>query len=160
MEQLCLAFAALVGATTGSSDVEATIQKKETTDYGYALAKFCVDTVIGTSRKLSVDSRQEQDPPTKARLHRLHLMLISAISSLPLVLLPSVLDEIREVITKHEGESPEKREMVDALFREIMEKVGDREKEFVIRWWGEESPKFEVRTPTGLASDVVEQRKA
>jgi hypothetical protein len=139
--------------------VEATGSKTETTYDGYALAKFCVDTMIETSHKLSVDHGQEQDAPTKARLHRLHLMLISAISSLPLVLLPSALDEVRDVITGHEDGSEEKTELINALFREIMEKVGDREKEFVIRWWGEESPKFEVRTHTGLGGDAVEQRK-
>jgi hypothetical protein len=78
------------------------------------------------------------------RRHRLHLSLISTVSSLPLALLPSALAEIRDVVKKHDGEGEDhrrkKKELTDALFREILEKVGDREKEFVIRWWGEEAP--------------------
>jgi len=30
-----------------------------------------------------------------------------------------------------------RKELVEELFKEILERVGDREKEFVLRWWYE-----------------------
>lgn len=45
--------------------------------------------------------------------------------------------------------------MVDNLFEEIMQKVGDREKELVMRWWFEEK-----KALLGLGSDGgIEEKK-
>ncbi|KAJ8463554.1 hypothetical protein ONZ45_g17536 [Pleurotus djamor] len=78
--------------------------------------------------------------------HQLHLMLISSIPCLPPNLLPRVLDEIRSILIRNArtssdtGSSTPKRmerynELVKALLAEIVEGVGDREKDFVMRWW-------------------------
>jgi hypothetical protein len=45
-----------------------------------------------------------------------------------------VLDEIRNIIV-NVGEPREKKELTDELFAEILENVGDREKEASMRWW-------------------------
>lgn len=83
----------------------------------------------------------------EAQLHRLHLTLISTIASLPLPLMIRALEEIRYIITaqtRSDGgvpgvgddvETEKKKELVDALFTEILEGVGDREKESAMRWW-------------------------
>jgi hypothetical protein len=70
----------------------------------------------------------------KERLHRLRLMLISTVPSLPLPLMIRVLDEIRDIIVNM-GEVLVRTELADALFVEILENVGDREKEASMRWW-------------------------
>lgn len=73
------------------------------------------------------------------RLHRLHLTLISVVPSLPLKLLPRVLEEIRTILTTRggaqSGSGDKVKVLVDATFVEISERVGDREKELVMRWW-------------------------
>ncbi|TFK52398.1 hypothetical protein OE88DRAFT_1657649 [Heliocybe sulcata] len=79
------------------------------------------------------------------RLRHIILALISTVSALPLSLLPRVLDEIRDIITSvypiRDGamrpDSPPagRRELASALFEEILERVGDREKEFSMQWW-------------------------
>ncbi|THH05099.1 hypothetical protein EW146_g9993, partial [Bondarzewia mesenterica] len=38
-----------------------------------------------------------------------------------------------------------RQELVDALFKEILERVGDREKEFAMRWWEENRAILELR---------------
>lgn len=45
-----------------------------------------------------------------------------------------VLDEIRGII-RNVGEPHERKELTDALFAEILEAVGDQEKEASMRWW-------------------------
>jgi hypothetical protein len=70
----------------------------------------------------------------KEHLHRLRLMLISTVPSLPLPLMIRVLDEIRDIIVNM-GEVLVRTELADALFVEILENVGDREKEASMRWW-------------------------
>lgn len=81
------------------------------------------------------------------RLHRLELTLVSTLSSLPLTLLAKALDEVLTLWTGEEWrgaeeaegkkeEGKEKRgEVVEALFAEILEGVGDREKEYAMVWW-------------------------
>lgn len=83
----------------------------------------------------------------EAQLHRLHLTLISTVASLPLLLMIRALEEICSIITARnqsgggvsgvdDGEEAEKtKELIDALFTEIIEGVGDREKESAMRWW-------------------------
>jgi hypothetical protein len=96
-------------------------------DDQYALAWFCIDTLV-----LAICSFSEQEG-AEERVHRLHLALISTISSLPLPLLPLALNEVRDIVGSGGGEK--KQELVDALFGEILERVGDREKEIVLGWW-------------------------
>ena len=98
-------------------------------------------------------------PATESHLHRLHLTLVATVPSLPLPLMLPVLDRIRDIVlekdlsslphvehhvrsdigasSKGRGNIPPERkaELVDALFREILERVGDMEKEAAMRWW-------------------------
>ena len=168
--QLCLAYSALVrSATMTSTGVPADT---------YTLAWYCVQLLIDTLRDLSppppytsqnpkgkskAQEKPEVDDTTKAvdRVHRLSLMLISTISSLPVMLMLRALDEIRIIITayshprsrddsgvdgvnKDEASQSErkgrKKELLDALFSEILEKIGDREKEAGIKWWYKHRP--------------------
>lgn len=72
-----------------------------------------------------------------ARAHRLRLALISCASAVPGVdMLDRILGEIRKVIKG--------RQEVERLGQEVIERVGDREKEFVIRWWAENRKRFEA----------------
>lgn len=104
-------------------------------------------------------------------------MLIATVPSLPLALLARVLTEIRAIIiacTPIQGQvaplgaagaEGRRKELVEALFGEILERVGDREKEFVLRWWydnqeelgsslGEAQARI-VRENSGLQSGIL-----
>jgi hypothetical protein len=133
VQQLCLAFSALLRCAVSTS--AAASASAAETPARYALAQFCLDALITALLDTSSDAGQK---------HRLDLALISSVSSLPLALLPGALDKIQHVITNTRGDGA-RREMVDALFREMMERVGDKEKSFVVQWWGENSSKFEGR---------------
>lgn len=117
--QLRLAYAALVrsaGAGTSTSDsIDA-----------LALSQYCIDALLA-----AITSSTKVD---KERTHRLHQTLISTLPSLPLALLPEVLDSIKNIILGLE-DAGERKELTEDLFAEILERVGDREKEFVMHWW-------------------------
>jgi hypothetical protein len=104
----------------------------------------------------AMDNGNATSSATESHLHRLHLTLIATVQSLPLPLMLRVLDEIRDIIIEkdasfaehherskvgtstNEGNSAalgRKTELANALFREILEHVGDREKEAAMRWW-------------------------
>jgi hypothetical protein len=97
-------------------------------------------------------------------IYRLSLMLISTISSLPIAIMLRALDEIFIIIRAYssyyspsrddddsgvddddgshkdeEGSQSErkgrKKELLEALFSEILEKIGDCEKEAAMKWW-------------------------
>jgi hypothetical protein len=95
-----------------------------------------METLLQTIRSLASEFSE--------RRHRLHLTLVSAMPSVPLEVLPAILDEIR-VIIEGEKEEDYKRELVEALFTEIEERVGDREKEYVVRWWGHFREDLEIQ---------------
>ena len=100
------------------------------------------------------------------RIHRLSLMLISTISSLPVTIMLRALDEVYHIITsafsspspsqdgggggggvvvdygnneegsqRSERRKRRKKELLEALFSEILEKIGDCEKEAAMKWW-------------------------
>ena len=67
---------------------------------------------------------------------------------MPLVLLPHVLGNVRDVIETVNAEEDDaehrtatdrrarrRRELVEALFEEIAQRTGDQEKEYAVRWW-------------------------
>lgn len=112
--QLRLAFAALVRSAASSIDL--------------SLAWFCIDCLL-----TAIANTSEHDDE---RHHRLHLTLISCVPSVPLCLLPGLLDPIRLFIDGAHDEK-KRQELIDALFAEIKERVGDREKEYMVRWWGD-----------------------
>jgi hypothetical protein len=57
------------------------------------------------------------------------------------VLLPEALSAVADAIRDSKGE--ELREMVGEVFQEIMENVGDREKEYCLWWWEEQREALE-----------------
>ncbi|TFK68447.1 hypothetical protein BDN72DRAFT_681562 [Pluteus cervinus] len=159
-DQLRLAYAALVRSASTSAiaaDQDAT----------YTLAWYCVTQLLGAidALRTTIDTQTRgatENAAAKNQLHRLHLTLISTVSSLPLPLLARVLEEVRIIIVAYQGSdsgaAPARRprvkdkgrhsdkakaeqlgklrsELVEALFTEILEKVGDREKEEAMRWW-------------------------
>ncbi|KAF9465773.1 hypothetical protein BDZ94DRAFT_1159342 [Collybia nuda] len=143
--QLRLAYAALVQAASASATTFGT-----TPDGSFSLAWYCVESLLDMIRKLTPAERGTgigKNVLNEAQLHRLHLTLISTVASLPLPLMVRALEEIRYIITaqtQSDGDVPgvggsveaeTKKELVKALFTEILEGVGDREKEAAMRWW-------------------------
>jgi len=68
-------------------------------------------------------------------------MLVSSIPAIPLKLLPSGLEEIRKRIVGEDGKS-RRDELADEVVKEILEKVGDREKVIVMKWWQDNRDSF------------------
>lgn len=118
--QLRLAFAVLVRTASLTRDP--------------ALAWLCMSSILATCQEL----RQDID-----RRHRLHLALISSVPSLPLALLPQALSAVKDVIDGPLNDASRK-ELVEALFQEIMENVGDAEKEYTVHWWNERRVEWSV----------------
>ena len=112
-----------------------------------------------TATATAVDDDDDDD-----RIHRLSLMLISTISSLPVTIMLRALDEVYHIIiSAYSSPSPSrdggsgggvvdngnneegsqrserrkrrKKELLEALFSEILEKIGDCEKEAAMKWW-------------------------
>ncbi|KAG6916031.1 hypothetical protein DXG01_008754 [Tephrocybe rancida] len=138
--QLRLAYAALVGCASSSG------ANAEARQLGWYCINLIVDVIRGLSSEETEGDSLERS--SQQRLHRLHLTLISTVSSLPLSLMIRALEEIRSIITIRrqsdsgvervkDGVEEERRrkELVDALFVEISERVGDQEKEAAMRWW-------------------------
>lgn len=122
----------------------------------YTLAWYCIQLLLDTIQEISpttpLDPKgkgKAKEPDTEAikRVHRLELMLISTISSLPISLMLRALDEVRLLIMAYPtnagggadateaGTKSRRTELLDALFSELLEKTGDREKEVAMRWW-------------------------
>ncbi|KAG2113665.1 hypothetical protein BD769DRAFT_1490433 [Suillus cothurnatus] len=122
--QLRLAYAALVRSAASVADL--------------SLAWFCIDCLLA-----AIASTDEHDDERK---HRLQLTLISCVPSVPLALLPRLLDPIRSFMDAAQDEK-DRQELIDALFEEIKVRVGDKEKEYMIRWWGELRMKWAHTVP-------------
>jgi hypothetical protein len=138
--QLRLAYAALVrGASSHNGD---------------NLAWYCIMLLIDTIRSLSAflagSAAGTDFDKKRTQLDRLHLTLISTVPSLPLPLVLRALDEIfillkdlRTAKAVDAGEKEKRKDLVEALFKELLEGVGDREKEAVMRWWYEHREELE-----------------
>ena len=125
-------------------------------DETYSLAWYCVQLILDKLRDLTSPAAHDVKGKGKAarddveveersveRVHRLRLVLISMVSSLPLLLMSRVLEEIRITLTAQpdsEESAGRRKELVEALFAEFLEGVGDREKEAAIRWWYQHRP--------------------
>jgi len=72
------------------------------------------------------------------------------------VLLPDALGAVADAIRDAKGE--ELVEMVGEVFKEIVENVGDREKELCLRWWEEQrgalEGRLEVENAKGKGKDA------
>lgn len=127
--------------------------------HGDTLAWYCVqsllDAVTGnepkTRGKKATRSLKDENP--EERVHRLKLTLIAALPSLPLKLLPQVLEHLKAFIVS-ENDKDKRRELTDATLKEILEKVGDQEKVVVMRWWMNNQEEF------GSAPRTIETKVA
>ncbi|KAF8904131.1 hypothetical protein CPB84DRAFT_1814520 [Gymnopilus junonius] len=145
--QLRLAYSALVRSASVSA-----YATSGPPDDMFTLAWYCVQLLLDTINELSSTGQGlkgkgkalEDDEKSTERLHRLQLMLIASVSSLPLTLMLRALDEIRQLISAYPeddngvtklGDKGKKAELVETLFSELLEKTGDREKEAAMRWW-------------------------
>ncbi|KAH9480173.1 hypothetical protein JR316_0006771 [Psilocybe cubensis] len=154
--QLRLAYSALVRSASVSAS---TVTSDERPDDSYTLAWYCIQLILDTIHELSPlpkdakgkgKARSDDNDQNAERLYRLHLVLISTVSSLPLSLILRALDRIRSLILEYPQDdtrdttTPEgkgkKAELVAALFSELLEKTGDREKEAAMRWWYKHRP--------------------
>ena len=61
-------------------------------------------------------------------------MLVSSLPTIPLKLLSRGLEEIGKCIVG-EDEKGRREELVGEVLKEILERVGDREKVIVMKWW-------------------------
>lgn len=95
-----------------------------------------------------------------SHLHRLRLTLITTVPSLPSSLVLPILDKIRDLFLESPGgkASPDdsisheqRAELVNTLFKEILEKVGEREKEAAMRWWYANLGCLDIGPPTPSA---------
>lgn len=71
---------------------------------------------------------------TETRRSRLSFMLVSLISCVPPLLLTRVLAEVKKVILSEKADG-QKQALVDAVFREVLETVGDSGKQEALQWW-------------------------
>ena len=159
--QLRLAYSALVRSACVSA-----YEFDGLSDETYALAWYCVQLILDKLRDLTSPAAHDVKGKGKAReddvevedrsverVHRLRLVLISMVSSLPLLLMSRVLEEIRIMLLTTTSDAPQpadsdeenaagprRKELVEALFAEFLEGVGDREKEAAIRWWYQHRP--------------------
>jgi hypothetical protein len=117
--QLRLAYGTLTNCASGNAP---------------AMGQLCLSSLISLLTELSASG----DVQTR---HRLRLVLVSTLSALPLVVLPDGLDAVSDAIRDSKDE--ERWELVREVFKEIMENMGDREKEYCLRWWEEQREEFE-----------------
>jgi hypothetical protein len=103
------------------------------------LAWFCIQTLLD-----AVESTGPTigEPKQRERVHKLHLTLVSTLESLPIKLLPRVLEQVKSAILS-QGDKEKKEELVRAVLKEILEKVGDGGKVIVMKWWMDNKDNFE-----------------
>ena len=129
--------------------------------------KLADDPADSDTTKAGAATAVTADDDDGDRIHRLSLMLISTISSLPVTIMLRALDEVYHIIiSAYSSPSPSqeggggggggvvvdngnneegsqqserrkrrKKELLEALFSEILEKIGDCEKEAAMKWW-------------------------
>ena len=98
------------------------------------LAWLCVAELL---RALESTQPTRQGKELEGRIEerkRLQLTLVSLISNVVLELLPRVLAEVDRTIVAEKDES-HRQVLIQAVFDEILDRVGDGEKELAIRWW-------------------------
>ncbi|THV03890.1 hypothetical protein K435DRAFT_835673 [Dendrothele bispora CBS 962.96] len=148
--QLCMAFEATARcavacdkpAATTSSSISFSMDNGED-----SLAEMIIEDIITAARTLENSSHNDSD--SREQLHRLRLSLVSCLSALPVHLLERALEECKRVLMlphfggsggdaddeDREGDGERREALIQALYKEILEKVGDREKDVVVKWW-------------------------
>jgi len=112
-QQLCLAYASLVGGVTAAGND--------------ALAWLCIDALLDAMR----DANRPRIAPS-SQVHRLRLALVSLIPAVSVAILPRLLDRVEQSI--NEAKAEEKEEAWHTV-NEMMDKVGDKGKEISLKWW-------------------------
>ncbi|KAF8759146.1 hypothetical protein RHS01_02450 [Rhizoctonia solani] len=111
-DQLRLAFQALVRS--------ASFHEPE-------LGWFCIEQIVGAIKQLTGKGPEKQD-----QILRLQLALVSSVPSIsPSKLLP-ILDIVYDQIR---SSSASRSTLSEAAYHEIVERLGDREKDIALRWW-------------------------
>lgn len=146
--QFRLAYSALVrSANTGRAPNSLRPQLSSPSHNGIALARLCIDALLqainsysppSMNASSSEDASEETDAQIE-ELTRLRLALISLVPNVTIQLLPYLLQDVDRIIGA-EQDRQRKRILIDAVFDEILERVGDEEKEFAMRWWNERLP--------------------
>lgn len=101
------------------------------------MAWFCIQSLLDVLSTLSPHTTSDSKSTVQGdaeRTHRLRLMLVSSLPAIPLRLLPRGLEEIRKCIAS-EDDKNRREELVSEVLKEILERVGDREKVIVMKWW-------------------------
>jgi hypothetical protein len=98
---------------------------------GDALTWFCIQFLLDTL-STSLPSLTMQGEAERA--HRLRQMLISILPVMPLRLLLRGLEEISKCIVD-ENDKERREELAGEVLKEIIERVGDKEKVIVMEWW-------------------------
>ncbi|KAI9443299.1 hypothetical protein H4582DRAFT_2118240 [Lactarius indigo] len=126
---------ATVAGVKGKGTSRPTFVEKVVPFYVQCLLENSVDGKLTTSQLRLAFSALTSSAKDARRRHRLRLVLVSTLSALPLVVLPDALAAVTDEI--RDSKSEERTELVREVFKEIMENVGDREKEYCLRWWEE-----------------------
>ncbi|KAG8714327.1 hypothetical protein FRC11_008890 [Ceratobasidium sp. 423] len=111
-DQLRLAFQALV---------------RSASFHGPELSWFCVEQLVGTLKQLIAQGPEKQD-----QILRLQLALISAISAVSTSKLLPMLGIVYDQIIANNAS---RGTLAEAVYHEIVERLGDREKDIALRWW-------------------------
>ncbi|KAJ3996292.1 hypothetical protein F5050DRAFT_1692897 [Lentinula boryana] len=137
--QVRIAYAALVRSASNSG---LPTQDESENPSHFTSAWYCIDELLCAIRSLGNDKIQLEQK------HRLRLTLMSCVSALPLSLLGRFFEEINGSLKVDIGSKDnldntvdlmqrerDRTELIQALYREISEMVGDREKGYVLSWW-------------------------
>lgn len=115
---------------------------------GDAFAWFCIDKFLRAALSAADDQEHQQS---------VRLAVVASVSAVSLAVLPRLLDTVLDEMITPLASADRRQyaeELVDALFEEISERVGDMEKEFAMRWWDEH--KGRLRRAVDTVIDVVE----
>ncbi|KAL5482633.1 hypothetical protein ACEPAI_9227 [Sanghuangporus weigelae] len=113
-----------------------------------ALAWLCVEQLLRAH-----SAAINETPQIRTALS---LALISLIPNVSLVLLPRLLVEVERVVDG-ELDSGRRRVLIENVFEEILERVGDAEREVAMRWWFQCSRKW--GGPDGSQSHELSEQK-
>lgn len=111
---------------------------------GDTLVWFCIQSLLDVLSTLSPHKTSGSNSTTQGdaeRAYRLRLMLVSSLPAMPLRLLPRGLEELGKCIAS-EDDKGRREELVDEVLKEILERVGDREKVIVMKWWRDNCHSF------------------
>ncbi|QRV86632.1 Mon1 domain protein [Ceratobasidium sp. AG-Ba] len=96
------------------------------------LGWLCVEELSTAIGNISSLQRGSSSRDSTEQLSRLQLALISSMSALPISKLPRLFKLVRGLLDQS---NPSDGKLVKAVYHEIMEHLGDREKDFALRWW-------------------------